>query len=283
MNLHPVAPRTAWNHSHAVVRALAGAAVAVFAALALAPRAARAAETKAFVLTSDFSTGSMSVMDLATRAVTRDVASVYSDAVIRTYGGLIYVVNRFGQDNIQVIDPASAYGTVRQFSTGAGTNPQDIAFVSPTKAYVTLYERSAIQICNPATGALLDTISLAQFADADHLPEMARMTIVGTHLFVAIQRLNRLAGYVASGPGLVAVIDTQTDALIDVDPVTAGTQAIQLSGGEPGHGFHSRAGNGSAVDRMRGRVRRAGRRDRCVRHIDAARGGHGLERGAARW
>ena len=42
-----------------------------------------------------------------------------------------------GQDNIQIIDPAQNYATVHQFSTGNGSNPQDISFVSPTKAYVT--------------------------------------------------------------------------------------------------------------------------------------------------
>ena len=94
---------------------------------------ALAAQTRAFILTTDFSTGSLSVNALGTTAVTKDVAAVHSDAVMRWYGGLLYVVNRFGQDNIQVIDPAQGYATVRQFSTGNGTNPQDICFVSPTR------------------------------------------------------------------------------------------------------------------------------------------------------
>ncbi|MEK7330969.1 MAG: hypothetical protein AAB113_09215, partial [Candidatus Eisenbacteria bacterium] len=60
---------------------------------------------QAFVLTSDFSTGGLSVIDLDTRQVAVNVAKVHSDATLRVHGGLIYVVNRFGQDNIQVIDP----------------------------------------------------------------------------------------------------------------------------------------------------------------------------------
>jgi hypothetical protein len=213
--------------------ALAIAALVALSALSVLPRTSRAAETRAFLLTSDYSTGSLSAMDLSTRAVTKDVASVFSDAAIRYYGGLIYVINRFGQDNIQVIDPGAGYTTLRQFSTGSGTNPQDIAFASPTKAFVSLYERSYIQVCNPSTGALLDTISLALFADGDHLPEMAKMTMVGNLLFVAIQRLDRLNGYVPSGPGLVAVVNTLTNTLIDVDPVTPGTQAITLTASNP--------------------------------------------------
>ena len=216
-----------------VTRVVVATTCAAVLALVAVPRASRAAETRAFVLTSDYSTGSLSAMDLSSRAVSKDVASVFSDAAIRFYGGLIYVVNRFGQDNIQVIDPGAGYTTLRQFSTGSGTNPQDIAFASATQAYVSLYERSYIQECNPSTGALLDTISLSQFADGDHLPEMAHMTMVGNLLFVAIQRLDRLNGYVPSGPGLVAVVNTLTNTLIDMDPIAPGTQAILLTVANP--------------------------------------------------
>ena len=49
----------------------------------LTPSVAGAAETKAFAFTSDFSTGKLSVANLATRAVSLDVATVGSDAVVR--------------------------------------------------------------------------------------------------------------------------------------------------------------------------------------------------------
>src|SRR5439155_7133734 len=111
------------------------ALTALAASLPFAPPV-RAAATRAFVLTSDYSSGGLSAVDLGTRAVSRDVATVYSDAVERWYQGRLYVVNRYGADNVQVIDPSAGYATVRQFSVGPGTNPQDIAFVSPTKAFV---------------------------------------------------------------------------------------------------------------------------------------------------
>ncbi|MBI1798980.1 MAG: T9SS type A sorting domain-containing protein [Candidatus Eisenbacteria bacterium] len=194
---------------------------------------ASATQSKAFVVTSDYSTGGLSAVDLTTRAVSVDVSTVYSDATLRWYDGKIYVVNRFGQDNIQVIDPASAYATVLQFSTGVGTNPQDIAFLTPTRAFVPLYERTALLVCNPQTGATLDTISLAAFADADHLPEMAHVALVGNRLFVAIQRLDRAHGYVPTAYSLVAVIDAQADTVLDADPITPGKQAIRLTGTNP--------------------------------------------------
>ena len=101
---------------------------AAWAALAATP--AYSAQSRAFVVTTDFQTGGMSAIDLSTRAVSVDVASVHKDARARWHGGLIYVLNRFGADNVQILNPATGYSTVRQFSVGNGANPSDIVVVS---------------------------------------------------------------------------------------------------------------------------------------------------------
>jgi hypothetical protein len=204
-----------------------------FLLLMLAGPAAATSESKAFVITSDFSTGSMSAVDLDTRAVAKDVAGVWRDATLRWFNGKLYVVNRLGQDNIQVVDPAAGYATVLQFSTDPGSNPQDIAFATPTKAFVSLYGRQALLVCNPQTGATLDTISLASFADADHLPEMAHLALVNGRLFVAVQRLDRLNGYKPTDYSLVVAIDVLADTVLDADPITPGKQGIMLTGKNP--------------------------------------------------
>ena len=184
----------------------------------------------AYVVTTDYSTGGLSVINLANRQVTPNVASVHSDATLRVYGGLIYVINRYGQDNIQVIDPGNHFATIKQFSTGNGSNPQDIAFISTTKAYVARYGSSDLWIVNPSTGVKRGSISLAGFADSDGLPEMAHLAIVGPWLFVACQRLTN---YVASNPSVVVVIDTRTDEISDREPFTPGIQGITLTGRNP--------------------------------------------------
>jgi hypothetical protein len=185
---------------------------------------------QAIVLTSDFSTGGVSVIDLTTRQVAANVATVHSDATLRMHDGLIYVINRFGQDNIQIIDPRKNYATLRQFSTGNGSNPQDIVFATSLKAYVSRYGSAELEVVDPRSGLQLRTVSLAAFADGDGLPEMSRMALVGPYLFVACQRLTN---FVASNPSLVVVIDARTDAIVDVDPVTPGVQAIPLVGRNP--------------------------------------------------
>jgi hypothetical protein len=215
---------------HGLVSTAARASAGFCLALLLAPASPAAAlDTKAFTFTSDFQTGSLSVVNLANRAVSLDVASVWLDATLRFHGGLLYVVNRLGGDNIQVIDPTN-YATLRQISVGNGTNPQDIAFVSPTKAYVSRYADASLLIVNPS---LPDggpdpkpTISLAGFADSDGLPEMARMIRIGRYLYVACQRLTN---FLPNNPSMVVVIDTQTDQVVDVNPNVSGVQAITLT------------------------------------------------------
>lgn len=196
----------------------------------LAASTVHAADTRGFVLTTDFSTGSLSVVDLASRAVSQDVAGVFSDAVARWDHGLLFVVNRLGQDNIQVIDPGAGYATIQQFSVGNGTNPQDIAFTSPTRAYVSRLGSPDLLIVNPTTGAPLGSISLAAFADADGNPEPARMIRVGRYLYVALQRL---AGFSATDTSLVAIVDTQADTVVDAAPAVPGRQAIVLARTNP--------------------------------------------------
>ena len=210
-------------------------AFAALAALLALSAPAAAAARRGFVLATDYvSSGTVGVVDPASRAVTPDVAIVSPDPVARWYRGLLYVVNRFGYDNVQVIDPAQGFATVRQFSVGNGANPQDIAFASPTKAYVSLLGSSDLLVVDPSTGATLGGIPLAAWADADGNPEAAHLAAVGDLLFVA---LGRLTNFVPADTGLVVVVDMRADTVYDADPGTPGTQAVRLAGLNPGTDF----------------------------------------------
>ncbi|MFN8588716.1 MAG: FlgD immunoglobulin-like domain containing protein [Candidatus Eisenbacteria bacterium] len=202
--------------------------IASLLALALTLAAPGAfAQTRAFVFGTDYVTGSLSAANLGPRTFACDVASPHSDASLRFYGGQLYVVNRFGGDNVQVVNPAT-YATVRQFTVGNGSNPHDIAFASATKAYVSRYQSNDLWIVNPATGAHTGTVSLAAFADGDGFCEMDRLHVVGPLLFVSLERIRTDQGYAPDDSGLVAVVDTRTDAIVDCDPVAPGVQAILL-------------------------------------------------------
>src|SRR5262249_31916533 len=61
---------------------------------------------RAVVATTDFETGRLATLSLrAPRRVQYPDSPINSDAVIRTSGGRLFVVNRFLGDNIQILDP----------------------------------------------------------------------------------------------------------------------------------------------------------------------------------
>jgi hypothetical protein len=201
--------------------------VALAALFALAPYA-HAVETRAYVYCTDFGSGAISNIDFGPpRAAQTNLASVCSDAVLRYFGGRLYVVERFGCDNIRVLD-GSTYGLLRQYSVGNGSNPNDICMVAPTKAYVTRYDDTELWIVDPATGFYFGSTSLAAFADRDGLPEMNRLAYWGGKVFVSCQRLDRDNGFSPTDSSLVVVIDAVTNQVIDADPVAPGTQGILL-------------------------------------------------------
>jgi len=189
----------------------------------------------AFVTTSDYITGNSSVV-WHDGSYTHDnnVRSLHSDAVARYYDGLIYVVNRMGADNIQILDPENGFSTIRQFSVGAGSDPHDIVVLSSTKAYVTRYNTNTIWIVDPSQGIQTGSIDLSSLADADGKAEIDMMCRVGSRVFVTVQRLDRgTPGWPPVGQSYVTVIDAQTNALIDADPATPGVQSILLTGTNP--------------------------------------------------
>jgi hypothetical protein len=196
------------------------------------PMGDRADQDYAFVLTTDFwSAAYYSTIEVEPPRDTRvSIAPVSTDAVAHyDYGeDMVFVVNRYLADNIQIVDPNQNFATVGQYSVGNGTNPHDIRLASHTKAYVSRFESTDLLIVNPFTGAVLDSIDLSVLADADGIPEMDRMEIVDGKLFVTLNSINH-STWLPAGPGKVAVIDVATDALIDVDPGTPGIQPIVLN------------------------------------------------------
>jgi len=180
--------------------------------------------------------GAFSLMDMHAPWPHDDsYGAIHDDAVARFHEGLIYVVNRGSAANIQVIDPAQDFQTIRQFSVEPNSNPQDICFAGPHRAFVTRYERTALWEVDPATGEHTGTIDLAPLADGDGLPEMQSLALHGDTLYVTLQRLDRDYGWIPARPAWLAMVDITANALIDADPGTPGMQGIALAGANPYH------------------------------------------------
>lgn len=188
---------------------------------------------QAVITTTDYSSGSFSSLDLSTNTATNDHLTIHSDAVVRTYRDKVYIINRLGQDNVIVLDRSDLKTPLMQYSTGNGSNPYDMAFVSEEKAYISRYEQTQLLIVNPVTGDLLGEVELSVFADADGLPEVSQLALYGNHLFAACQRLDRDNGWVPTDVSVIAVVDVLTDQVVDVDANTAGVQGIVMTGKNP--------------------------------------------------
>lgn len=153
-----------------------------------------------------------------------------SDAIVRAYGDLIYIVNRLGSDSVQVIDPNDGFKIIGDYSVGAGSNPQDIV-VFGDKAYISrlsgqndVDDQSDVLIVDPLTGERLGGLDLKQYMtdDGERLSSAAQMHRVGGYIYVTCQDLS--GWWVADTNGKVVVIDTATDTVV---------KSIELAGRNP--------------------------------------------------
>jgi len=214
-------------------RGMGGAAT--FLAALIWATAAVAAWTECVVLTTDYSTfGGVSIMQRqAPWAIQPDVETVGGDPIARWHEGLVYVVNRGGANNVQVLDPQQGYTTILQFSVGAGRNPQDIAFDSEGDAYISCYDEAVLLRVDKQTGAIITSWSTEPFADSDGLPETAWMETVDDLLYIVCQRLDRDNWYAPTDASYLAIFDMASEQWVDAEPSVPGVQGIVLTGTNP--------------------------------------------------
>jgi hypothetical protein len=148
-------------------------------------------------------------------------------AVIRDQG-VIYEVdpNTLALRNQFVTFTDAEFEASRKLDCGLlvkGINPQDMAIDSSGRRWVTRYEQSTVAIIEP-NGSFSGTVDLSAEADVDGLPEPAGIHVVGDHAYVAIERLDRCAGWTATGPGRIIEIDIATRQV---------TKRIELGGANP--------------------------------------------------
>ncbi|MBV8759416.1 MAG: hypothetical protein JO257_19160 [Deltaproteobacteria bacterium] len=164
---------------------------------------------KAVMLGADFSsgTGVVSRLDLATLEMqTNAIAGVAtSDPVVRHIGDKLYVVNRFVGENVTILD-AHSLSPIDQISTGASSNPQDVAVVGE-KLYVPAMGTTGVVVLDNGHATTIDLGSV--LGDPDGKPDCVSAYAVGTKVFVACSLLDQ--NFTPRGPGKIAVIDTATD------------------------------------------------------------------------
>lgn len=162
--------------------------------------------------TTDYSVGSLAVLDLETGRLGDDLAPTSGDPSVVATGGRAIQLNGFLNDFVRVYDPAEWGAPLAEFGTGQGSNPHGAALVGGA-LWLTLYGTASLEARDPEDGALRHTVDLSPWADADGLPEASSLLVVDGTLLVALERLDRGDGWLP-GEGVVLAVDPADGAVL---------------------------------------------------------------------
>ena len=158
---------------------------------------------------TDFSTAGVATtisvpgLEVTTGAV-EGVAS--TDPVVRHLGDRLFIVNRLGQDNVTVLE-ADDLTLVAQISTGAGSNPQDVAVVGDL-LYVAAFNSPGllvVDLTRPDDG-VIDTVDLSD-RDPDGLPNCGTVMADGADVLTVCSLLDDADFLAPRGPGVAVKLD----------------------------------------------------------------------------
>ncbi len=172
---------------------------------------------KLFISESDYQSGLLEWSSTSENMVSPSNLSIYNDAGLASFGGYLYIIERFGADNIMKFDPSKndQSGVVYQTHLGDNWNPQDIEFVNSTKAYISNNNEPKITIFNPLTGTVVSHIDISSYTfrpDSNYSPYANDLQLVGSDLYALLQRRN---GFNPGASTLILKINTSTDAIVD--------------------------------------------------------------------
>jgi len=188
-------------------------------------------------ISADYSAANFEIISTDNYSVSQNlIPGLHTDNVVRTNGGDVYILERFGKDNVVKYN-ANEMTVEYQEHIGEGLNIQDIAFVSETKAYISCHESADLIVFNPKTGKSVSTIDLSRFNayagtdSAEAYPYAGALAVYGDYLYAACQRLN--SSFEPADTSLIAVIDTRTDAIAaSVKLIKKNPAAMDIFGGK---------------------------------------------------
>ena len=145
----------------------------------------------------DYSVGALATFDLDSQTLTENIASVSGDPVIIMDGGWLWQLNRYQYDTLRKYDPENLQVPLAEVSLApdvGSSNPHDVA-VCGDQLFVSLYGENRIPILDQTSLEQINDIDISEWADADGTPEASSMVVVGSQLYVGLQRLDRNNGF----------------------------------------------------------------------------------------
>jgi hypothetical protein len=193
-------------------------------------------DVTAVLVTSDYASGTVNLVR-ASGAVDTDRMAVGGDTLAVSLGTSVALLNRGGENTIQVFPDLSFARPSLEFSTGDGSNPQDVALCG-ARLFVSLLDAGSIGAWDASTGLPVGSVDLSPYTDADGSSEPTSLAVgANGRLYAA---LSRLEDYRAVRGGSLLEIDCDTLEVLgawDTVPNAAfrqrpGTELLDVWGGD---------------------------------------------------
>ncbi|HTM22838.1 MAG TPA: hypothetical protein VL172_20085 [Kofleriaceae bacterium] len=182
-----------------------------------APDAGPPTTSTVFAVGTDyFSAGISSTVVVPSLALTQNAVEgvASTDPVVRRFGERIYVINRYGFDNVTILD-AGDLQLVAQISTGAGTNPWDVAVVGD-RIYVAALNAGGLLVIDASRpdDGVIDRVDLPALDLEDGNPNCNAVAVAGDRLYAACGLLDDNDMWLTPrGPGKLVSIDLADDSV----------------------------------------------------------------------
>jgi len=181
----------------------------------------------ALVLTTTYETSAVDAFSTDDPTKLRQNLVVASgDAVLRKIGDRAVVLNRGDASSIQVVGNNLSAG---QQIALPGCSPHDAVLLADGRILVSCYDDDFMRAVDLSSETATEVVDLSATADADGIPEMDQMLVIGDTLYLTLQLLDRANYYAPTDNGQVASINLSDLTLVDTDLNTAGVQSHALS------------------------------------------------------
>lgn len=161
----------------------------------------------------NYDSSAVDLVDTHCAGVQSSITVASGDAVIRSRRGPgALILNRGPTGNVTVLSSVFA---VEQQVALADCNPQDVLELDDDRILITCYDDASLRFV-AANGDITSGPSLAAYADNDGNPEMAALYRRGDDIFVALQKLDRPAGYTPTGTSAILQLRLQSSGSITV-------------------------------------------------------------------
>jgi len=142
-----------------------------------------------FALTSDYKVGAYAAYGLTSGTRLPDIETNHEDAVVRFRGGSdIFVLNRLGRDNLQVVDKNNLK-VVMAVKFPDASNPQDVE-AKDGLLYVCFLAHDSILVYRQSNGNPVGSIDIHDYADSDGFAEAVALRFAGDDLYAVVQNLD---------------------------------------------------------------------------------------------